>query len=153
MSHPKRGLLLAVVITVSACSRDPDSFSSQKPDIRRAITAGYRGVPVKVACWQAQYIRPGYHVDLLAVVNMPAPGGKWVKQGKTIMTDLEVMDVRGAPHHGEPCSVVFKINPNEAQYFALLMEEGKVHLTVRSEGDSETHPMETAALEKLVPLR
>lgn len=41
------------------------------------------------------------------------------------------------------------MNPKEAQYTALSLEQGSITLIVRPEGDIEMKPMEMSSLRKL----
>lgn len=106
-------------------------------------------MPVPVACWQAQYLSPGNRIDLVVATDDPKFEKMKAKHGITLQQDLMVMEVHRATREGNPCAIVVAITPNEAQQVALAHEDGSIHVPVRSAGDSETHPMESASFFKL----
>jgi pilus assembly protein CpaB len=50
----------------------------------------------------------------------------------------------------EKSALSIALNPNEAQYLALCLQQGKINVIVRGLGDVELHPMEIASFKRLI---
>lgn len=69
--------------------------------------------------------------------------------GAPILQNVVVADVKRPEKLDQIGAVELLLNPNEAQYAALSLEQGSLHLARRASGDAEMHPMEMATFRKL----
>ncbi|MDQ7773832.1 MAG: RcpC/CpaB family pilus assembly protein [Elusimicrobiales bacterium] len=115
------------------------------------VAPGYRGTAIPVGGDQLMYVKKGDRVDVL--VTFDAKMEKDVKETvtATILQNVVVLNVEKPASPEEPGVIELLLNPNEAQYAALSVAQGKkVHVTVRAPGDLELHPMEMASFRRLI---
>ena len=75
--------------------------------------------------------------------------GSKEKVTATILQNIVVVNVRKADKVEEPGVVELLVNPNEAQYIALALKQGEVHVASRAADDTEMKAMEMASFRKL----
>lgn len=109
---------------------------------------GYRGFAIKLDDYQVQYIKKGDHVDMLVTFDAMMKDDIKEKVTATILQNVLVVDVRLAKGN-KKASVLLIMNPKEAQYTALSLEQGSITLIVRPKDDYEMKPMEMSSLRKL----
>lgn len=127
------------------------STAAARPAAPGSVAPGYRGTAIPVGGDQLMYVKKGDRVDVL--VTFDAKMEKDVKETvtATILQNVVVLNVE-KPASPEDAGVIeLLLNPNEAQYAALSVAQGKkVHVTVRAPGDMELHPMEMASFRRLI---
>lgn len=116
------------------------------------IPAGYRAVALPLPGTQLAFVKKGDRVDVLVEFEalMDVKGGDAKeKVVATILQNVVVADVKRPEKLDQIGAVELLLNPNEAQYAALSLEQGSLHLARRASGDAEMHPMEMATFRKL----
>jgi len=119
-------------------------------DRKPVLAAGYRGLVLNFPKAQLQWVKKGDALDVICVFDAimgPKKGGATTKE-KVAATLLQNVKVAGVNAHKG--TIVLLVNPNEAQYAALSLAQGEVSLSLRTEGDSELHPMEIASFKRLI---
>ena len=119
--------------------------------VKPIIMPGYRAVSLPVPGYQAFFLKPGDRVDLLVTFEaLMADDYKEIVTA-TILQDNVVLNV-SRPETLDGVGVVqLMCNPNEAQYAALSLAEGKrLSFIRRAPDDTELHPMEMASFKKLL---
>ena len=109
---------------------------------------GYRATVVAAEKAELLFIKPGDRLDMTVTFNALMGDNRKETVTATILQNVLVLDKadKGGVH-----AVVIALNPNEAQYAMLSLNEGyKVHFTIRGKGDTEMHPMEIASFKKLI---
>lgn len=71
------------------------------------------------------------------------------KAAQTLLQSVFVIDVFPPLRAGEPGVLVLALNPMEAQFAALAMDENKIHIALRGDQDAEFHPMQGTGFRKL----
>lgn len=150
MIIPGKALLLVSAIGLFGCSKTSEApIATKRVAMNEKVTPGFRGMPLPVAAWKAQFINPGNRVDVIMVLDKDHPARPKEKSGQTILQNVLVLDVREPLRDGEPNVLELAVNPNEAQWLALAIEEAKIHVVLRGPKDSESHPMEIIGFRKL----
>lgn len=161
-----RILALCVSVCLLACSKPNESKSDPVPGpapakpvsslevdknivMKGKVPPGYRGFSLPVPSWQAQFIRPGNRIDVIATLAKNHPTRPKEDYGHTILQNALVLDVRPPLNNGEPSAIQLALNPNEAQYLALAIGDGRINVALRSDEDAEMHPMEPSGFKKL----
>lgn len=158
----KLAIVCAAVLAAPAALRaagvstaDPAAVSTAAPVVLPAELAhGYRGTSIPIGGDQLLYLRKGDRVDVLLTFDA-VMGGKDKKERKekitsTFLQNIIVINVRKPEKVEEVGAVELMLNPVEAQYAALAISQGILHITVRAPGDVELHPMEMASFRKLI---
>lgn len=133
--------LLAAFAAVSARSAETSS-----PD---AVLAGYRGMAVPLSGDQAAFVKKGDHVDAMVTFDAQMKDKVKEKVTATILQNVLVLDIIKPAKLEEKGVIELVLNPNEAQYLALSLQQGELRLSVRADGDKEMRPMEMASFRKL----
>jgi len=109
---------------------------------------GYRATVVAAEKAELLFIKPGDRLDMTVTFNALMGDNRKETVTATILQNVLVLDTADK---GDVHAVVIALNPNEAQYAMLSLNEGyKVHFTIRGKGDTEMHPMEIASFKKLI---
>jgi pilus assembly protein CpaB len=121
------------------------------PEHYRAMT-----VPVNDVSGVANFIKPGDHVDLLAIFT--AATGDSV--AKTVLQDIEVLAVNAVTtppetnddddkadkpqsrRGTEERTITISVTPHDAQIVALSHHTGQIRMTLRRTGDTLSEPLE-----------
>lgn len=140
MKTAAAALLLAAFAAAPARSAEPSED---------AVTAGYRGMAVPLSGDQAAFIQKGDRVDALVTFDAKLKDNAKEKVTATILQNVLVVDVIKPGKIEDKGVVELKLNPNEAQYLALSLQQGELRIIVRAPGDKEMHPMEMASFRKL----
>lgn len=163
ISH-NRLLVLCLSACVLSCSKPPESKSDAVPGPAKpislreadknivmtgAVPPGYRGIALPVPSWQAQFISPGNRIDVIATLAKEHPGRPKEDFARTILQNVLVLDVRKPLRDGEPSAIELALNPNEAQFLALAISDGRISVALRSDEDAEMHPMDMTGCRKL----
>ncbi len=151
-------------ITQSALiSLSPQSGLSVK------IPPGYRGMILPVDPEMKALIKPGDRVDVLVTFDAVMADNRKEKVTATILQNVLVVAVGTNLGQGlnakeakalaakenktaafsEKSMISLALNPNEAQYLALALIQGRTTVILRGLGDIEMHPMEMASFRKL----
>ena len=145
----------AALRAAGADAADPAAVSTAAPAALPAeLVHGYRGTSIPIGGDQLLYLRKGDRVDVLVTFDA-VMGGKDKKEHKekitsTFLQNIVVINVRKPEKVEEVGTVELLLNPVEAQYAALAISQGTMHITVRAPGDTELHPMEMASFRKLI---
>lgn len=113
------------------------------------IPPGYRAVSVPLTGDQLAFLKIGDRVDLLATFDAVIADKSKEKVTATLLQNVLVRGVKAPAKLEDKGAVELVVNPNEAQYTALGLHQGALHLAVRGEGDVEMKPMEMASFRKL----
>ena len=118
------------------------------------LVKGYRGTTLPVGGDQALYLKKGDRVDVLVTFDAKTQDkGKQERKEKitaTILQNVVVLNVRRPEKVDDLGAVELLLNPVEAQYAALSIAQGDIHIVLRAAGDVELHPMEMASFRKLI---
>ena len=132
------------------------------------VPPGYRGCVLPMEGEFMRLIKPGDRLDLLVSFDAVMGENRKEKVTATILQNILVLGVGanlgqgiggGDPkskgkqsevNYGEKGLLSLALNPNEAQYLALSLEQGKITIIVRGLGDVELHPMEIASFKRLI---
>ena len=115
---------------------------------RAEIPKGYRLLTLPVKQHQLLELDPGDRVDVM--VTFEALVGKEKPQSKEIVTATLLQNVIVQSVYSSLPAVSLVVNPNEAQYGALAIDQQKsIWLIKRGKGDKKMHPMEMASFRKL----
>lgn len=118
------------------------------------VVKGYRGTTLPVGGDQALYLKKGDRVDVLVTFDAKMQDkGKQERKEKitaTILQNVVVLNVRRPEKVDDLGAVELLLNPVEAQYAALSIAQGSIHIALRAVGDVELHPMEMASFRKLI---
>lgn len=115
------------------------------------LVKGYRGTTIAAPRDQLLYVKKGDRVDLLVTFDAALKKGVKETLTATILQNVIVINVRLPENPDEPGAIELLCNPNEAQYVALSVAQGKsLTIAVRAPGDVELHPMEMASFRKLI---
>lgn len=120
--------------------------SADTPD--EAVTAGYRGMAVPLSGDQAAFVKKGDRVDAMVTFDAKLKDTK-EKVTATILQNVLVLDVIKPAKLEDNGAIELVLNPNEAQYLALSLQQGDVRFSVRAPGDKVMPPMEMASFRKL----
>ena len=139
---------LAAILVLAGIFLGP--YRRHMEDRRPALAPGYRGLVLQFPKEQLQWVRKGDALDVICVFDaiMGPKNGAAVTKEKVAATLLQNVKVAGVNAHKG--TIVLLVNPNEAQYAALSLSQGSVSLSLRTEGDSELHPMEIASFKRLI---
>lgn len=105
------------------------------------LRPGYRAVSVPVTMTSAisGFVFPGDHVDVLLTHNLPMPvdGGLERRAGGTVLRDIRVLalDQKVDVKPGEasvPRTATIEVTPKQSEIVALVVEMGKLSLSLRS---------------------
>ena len=105
------------------------------------LRPGYRAVSVPVTMTSAisGFVFPGDHVDVLLTHNLPMPvdGGLERRAGGTVLRDIRVLalDQKVDVKPGEaavPRTATIEVTPKQTEIVALVVEMGKLSLSLRS---------------------
>jgi pilus assembly protein CpaB len=147
----------------SLVSLSPESGLSVK------IPPGYRGAMLPIEPEMKALIKPGDRVDVLVTFDAMMNDGRKEKVTATILQNVLIIAVgtnlgqgmnakqfKGAAAMeektaalSEKSTVSLALNPNEAQYLSLALQQGSPTVIMRGLGDVEMHPMEMASFRKL----
>jgi len=118
------------------------------------LVRGYRGTTLAVGGDQLLYVKKGDRVDVLVTFDAKMEDKDKVERKEkvtaSILQNVVVINVRKAEKVDETGAVELLLNPVEAQYAALAVAQGNIHITVRAPGDVELKPMEIATFRKLI---
>lgn len=105
------------------------------------LRPGYRAVSVPVTMTSAisGFVFPGDHVDVLMTHNLPMPvdGGLERRAGGTVLRDIRVLaldqkvDVKPS-EAAVPRTATIEVTPKQSEIVALVVEMGKLSLSLRS---------------------
>ncbi|KAF0125237.1 MAG: hypothetical protein FD189_1832 [Elusimicrobia bacterium] len=150
-----RKIIVAALLAAAAAAPAGLGATGKVEKTRGEVAAGYRGTPITVGWDQLLYVKKGDRVDVL--VTFAAKTGKDSdKDSKetvtaTILQNVVVVNVLKPAKREGGGVIELLLNPNEAQYAALSVAQGKmVHIVVRAPGDLEMHPMEMASFRRLI---
>ncbi|MFA6028236.1 MAG: RcpC/CpaB family pilus assembly protein [Elusimicrobiota bacterium] len=111
---------------------------------------GYRGVALPISSNQVVFLKKGDRVDVLVTFDAKMADDRKEKVTATILQNVLVVNVQKPTKADDKEGIVeLLLNPNEAQYAALSIMQGQIHISIRSRGDTEMHPMEMASFRKL----
>ncbi|MBI2386588.1 MAG: hypothetical protein HYV14_11300 [Elusimicrobia bacterium] len=110
---------------------------------------GRRSVGVPVPEDQLLTVKPGDHVDLLAVFDRVNGAGVKEKTAATILQNVKVLGVTTSADLRATGVLTLELNPVEAQYALLGVRQADLGVAVRSPGDEEMYPMEMSAFFRL----
>jgi len=134
------------------------------------VPPGYRGCILPMSNEFLRLIKPGDRIDLLVSFDAVMGENRKEKVTATILQNVLVLGVgnnlgqglsaaqaksKGAQAQADQGFsdrgvLSLALNPNEAQYLALSVEQGKISVIVRGLGDVELHPMEIASFKRLI---
>ena len=145
---------LAAGMSCAAWSADTaEPGAGQTPSPRAPYTGGlvkgYRGVAVPLPWYQVLFVEKGDRLDVFVTFEAKMKDGSKEKVTATILQNIVVVNVRKADKVEEPGVVELLVNPNEAQYIALALKQGEVHVASRAADDTEMKAMEMASFRKL----
>lgn len=119
--------------------------AAPEPRSELPLRPGYRAfsfLPADVEV--ARQARAGDRIDAVVVFDAPRAGGKGAfPVAARILSNLLVLSGDGAG------TLTVALNPNELQYLALALEEGRVSVRLRAYGDVEMGGEEMAAWSNL----
>jgi Flp pilus assembly protein CpaB len=141
-------LLLTAFAAAPARSAETSSPGVETASLS-AVPKGYRGVSLPLSGDQAAFLKKGDRVDALVTFEAKMKDEGKEKVTATILQNVLVLDIIKPAKLEDKGVVELILNPNEAQYLALSLQQGAVHLSLRAEGDVEMHPMEMASFRKL----
>ncbi len=133
------------------------------------IPPGYRGSILGIAPELKALVKPGDRVDVLVTFDAMMADNRKEKVTATILQNVLVISVgtdmgmgmnakqfqskkkkaAKASAFSEKSMISLALNPNEAQYLALAVNQGEPSVILRGLGDVEMHPMEMASFRKL----
>jgi len=158
----KLAIVCAAVLAAPAAARAAGPGAAEAPAVSTGTRAaapaglvkGYRGTSLPVGGDQLLYLKKGDRVDVLVTFDakMEDKDNKERKEKitSTFLQNIVVINVRRPEKTDEDGAVELLLNPVEAQYAALAVAQGNIHITVRAPGDVELHPMEMASFRKLI---
>lgn len=153
MNMKKTTLTLAVLAAATLFAASIRAQEGKKSDAKTAardgLTAGYRAFSLTLPGSHLVFVNKGDRVDVLVTFDAKVKDVEREKVTATILQNVVVLGVRAPAKLDENGVVNLELNPNEAQYAALAVQEGAVQLLVRAEGDKEMKPMEMASFRKL----
>jgi Flp pilus assembly protein CpaB len=134
------------------------------------VPPGYRGCALPLDSELMRLIKPGDRVDVLVTFDAVMNNNNKQKVTATVLQNVLVLGVGNNLGQGmsalqaqnkdaqvsadqafaDKGLLSLALNPQEAQYLALCLEQGKINTIVRGLGDMELHPMEIASFAKLV---
>lgn len=123
------------------------AWSAEPSAVKAESFKGYRRVGLSLPGSQTAFVKKGDRVDVISIFDANMKDGK-EKVAATILQDVLVSNVIPA-RAAEQGAIELWVNPNEAQYLALGLRQGDIHIAVRPEGDTEMKPMEMASFRKL----
>jgi hypothetical protein len=119
------------------------SFDKSGPAQRR------RSVGVAVPEDQLLTVKPGDHVDLIAVFDRVNAAGFKEKTAATILQNVKVLGVTTTGDLRATGVLTLELNPIEAQYALLGVRQADLGVAVRAPGDEEKYPMEMSTFLRL----
>ncbi|MCX5788375.1 MAG: RcpC/CpaB family pilus assembly protein [Elusimicrobia bacterium] len=151
---------LAVGVSCAAWSADTganapaEPGAGQTPSPRAPYTGGlvkgYRGVAVPLPWYQVLFVEKGDRLDVFVTFEAKMKDGSKEKVTATILQNVVAVNVKKADKVDDGLGVIeLLLNPNEAQYIALALKQGEVHVASRAADDTEMKPMEMASFRKL----
>ncbi|MDE2490094.1 MAG: hypothetical protein KGM24_04555 [Elusimicrobia bacterium] len=110
---------------------------------------GYRKMALPLPGTQTVFLHKGDRVDVIVTFEAVLKDDTKQKVAATILQNVLLSDVVRPKDISGTGVIEMLVNPNEAQYAALSLAQGTVHVTRRSPKDVEMHPMEIASFRKL----
>ncbi len=110
---------------------------------------GYRKMSISLPGTQTVFLHAGDRTDMIVEFEAQLKDGSKQKVAATILQNVVISDVVRPKELSGVGAVEVLVNPNEAQYAALSLAQGEVHVVKRAPGDTEMHPMEMASFRKL----
>jgi Flp pilus assembly protein CpaB len=132
---------LAVLAAGAARADDAQGFAPLAP--------GYRGIAIPLPGTQLAFVKKGDRVDVVVEYETAGEGGAKEKVAATVLQNVLVVDVRRPDRLEQLGAAEILVFPIEAEYAALSLAQGEVHLSVRAAGDKEMKPTEPASFRKL----
>jgi pilus assembly protein CpaB len=134
------------------------------------VPPGYRGCVLPLDNDLLRLIKPGDRIDILVSFDAVLGDNRKEKVTATILQNVLVLGVGTNLGQGlsgaqakskaaveaadqafsEKSALSIALNPNEAQYLSLSLQQGKIDVVVRGLGDVELHPMEIASFKRLI---
>lgn len=138
----------------TAAAPTQTAAAAPAPAAAPGLVQGYRGTTLPVGGDQVLYVKKGDRVDVLVTFDAKTQD-KDKKERKekvtaTILQNVVVLNVRRPEKVDDLGAVELLLNPVEAQYAALSLAQGSIHIAVRAVGDVELHPMEMASFRRLI---
>lgn len=137
---------LAAVLVLAGVFFGP--YRRHMENRRPALADGYRGLIMQLPGKQLKWVRKGDSLDVICVFD--AIMGKKDDTHKEKIAATILQNVRVAGVDARKGTIVLLVNPNEAQYAALSLQQGIVSLALRAAGDSKLAPIEIASFKKLI---
>jgi len=139
-----------LVALVALAARSGENAAAAPKAKASASFAGYRGFSFALPGAQLAFVSKGDRVDVLSTFEATVGDTKDKERvTATILQNCVVRDLRKADKPGDNGTVELLLNPVEAQYLALALQEGAVQVIRRFEDDREMKPMEIASFRKL----
>jgi len=132
-----------------AAQSAPEPQRQANPPDKAGLFAGYRGMSLPVSGHQLAFLKKGDHVDVLVTFDALMEGNRKEKVTATILQNVLIVDLLKPAAATDPGAIDFLLNPNEAQYAALSVIQGDIHIVARAPGDFKMQPMEMASFRKL----
>jgi Flp pilus assembly protein CpaB len=141
-------LILAALALAAGPGRAQDEKKAE-PASTGVLRAGYRGLTLAMPGNELTFIGKGDRVDVLVTFDAKTAADPKEKVTATILQNVVVLGVRLPASADGNGSIELEVNPNEAQYAALSIQQGAIRLLRRAEGDMTMKPMEMASFRKL----
>jgi hypothetical protein len=121
----------------------------EKAGERMPMPKGYRSVSLPVSGDELLDLRSGDRVDIISVFDAVGTTKVKEKMAATILQNVKVLGT-GVPKGGEgQGTVLLMLNPVEAQFAILAIQQGSIAISRRDPGDVEIYPMEISTYRKL----
>ncbi|MDE2313750.1 MAG: hypothetical protein KGL04_06220 [Elusimicrobia bacterium] len=130
----------------SACAPAADAKVKVQAADSAALHAQYRAVSLPINQDQLIGIKPGDHVDVLAVFDAAAKGPKKMLAA-TVLQNVAVLGIATDGGLFGKGVVTLELNPVEAQYAVLVERQADLYLAKRAPGDTALHPMQMSDFE------
>ena len=139
--------ILAVLAAFAACSAKQKAVPGAANV--EAVPPGYRGVAIPLPASQIEFVRKGDRVDVFVTFEARMADNSKGKVTATVLQNILILDVRKPASLDGQGAVELVLNPTEAEYAALSLQQGAINLALRAQGDTQMSTMEMASFRKL----
>lgn len=110
----------------------------------------YPALSAPIAADKVASVRPGDRIDVLATVAAAGPAGaKKHKRTVTLLQNILVLDIGNSVCRPSQRILLLALNYLQVQQAALAWDTAEIQVLARNASDTETYPMENAALSNL----
>jgi hypothetical protein len=151
MKKTMRTAALAAAVLAAGAAWGASQVTAKKPGAPKILNnwVGYRKMSIPLPGTQTVFLHIGDRTDMIVEFEAELKDGSKQKVAATVLQNVVISDLVRPKEVSGVGAVEVLVNPNEAQYAALSIAQGEVHIVKRAPQDDLMKPMEIASFRKL----